>query len=83
MVGSVTLYGIVPAVPTAADFQELQCSPLYWLYAAQVGRGNPRELETEINQLTGVVSNGLFACRPADLLLLGTPEGVRELLPAR
>ena len=44
--------------------------------------GNPRELETEINQLTGVVSNGLFACRPADLLLLGTPEGVRELLPA-
>jgi ribose 5-phosphate isomerase A len=44
--------------------------------------GNPRELETEINQLTGVVSNGLFACRPADLLLLATPEGVRELLPA-
>jgi ribose 5-phosphate isomerase A len=27
----------------------------------------------------GVVTNGLFARRGADVLLLGTPEGVREL----
>jgi len=27
----------------------------------------------------GVVTNGLFAARPADVLLLGTPEGVKTL----
>ena len=40
---------------------------------------DPRGLESEINQLTGVVTNGLFARRPADLLLLAAPEGVRGL----
>ncbi len=35
-----------------------------------------RELETEINQITGVVCNGLFACRPADTALVGTSSGV-------
>jgi ribose 5-phosphate isomerase A len=40
---------------------------------------NPVELETQINQITGVVTNGLFARRPADVLLLGTSEGVRTL----
>ncbi len=40
---------------------------------------NPRELEARINQITGVVTNGLFALRPADVLLLGTPEGVKTL----
>jgi ribose 5-phosphate isomerase A len=39
----------------------------------------PVELETEINQIPGVVANGLFARRPADVLLLGTPEGVKTL----
>jgi len=39
----------------------------------------PVELETTINQLPGVVTNGLFARRGADVLLLGTPEGVRTL----
>ena len=29
--------------------------------------------------ITGVVTNGLFACRPADVLLLGTAEGVKTL----
>lgn len=37
---------------------------------------DPVSLESEINQLTGVVTNGLFACRPADVLLLGTEHGV-------
>lgn len=38
---------------------------------------NPVELETELNQITGVVTNGLFARRGADMLLLGTHSGVR------
>ena len=37
---------------------------------------DPVVLESEINQLTGVVTNGLFARRPADVLLLGTEHGV-------
>lgn len=40
---------------------------------------NPVELEAQINAIVGVVTNGLFAARPADILLLGTPEGVRQL----
>ncbi len=36
------------------------------------------ELEAAINQITGVVTNGLFAARSADLLLLGTEEGVKS-----
>ncbi len=39
----------------------------------------PLELETKINQIPGVVSVGLFAHRPADLLILGGPAGIREL----
>lgn len=39
----------------------------------------PEKLETELNQIPGVVTNGLFARRPADLLLLGTSEGLRTL----
>ena len=39
----------------------------------------PRKLEAAINQLTGVVTNGLFASRPADILLLGTEAGVKTL----
>ena len=40
---------------------------------------NPVELETAINQIPGVVTNGIFARRPADVLLLATPEGVRTI----
>lgn len=39
---------------------------------------DPRALETQINQIPGVVTNGLFALRPADLLLLGTANGVEK-----
>jgi ribose 5-phosphate isomerase A len=39
----------------------------------------PRDTETRINQITGVVTNGLFALRPADILLLATPAGVKTL----
>jgi len=40
---------------------------------------DPKGLEGEINQITGVVTNGLFARRPADVLLLGTAGGILSL----
>jgi len=40
---------------------------------------NPVTLEGEINQIVGVVTNGLFARRGADALLLGTRDGVKTL----
>jgi ribose 5-phosphate isomerase A len=40
---------------------------------------DPVKLESDLNQVTGVVTNGLFARRPADVLLLGTPGGVETL----
>ena len=39
---------------------------------------NPVALEETLNHLPGVVTNGLFARRPADVLLLGTDQGVKE-----
>lgn len=42
----------------------------------------PRQLEEKINNITGVVCNGLFALRPADLLIIGDATGVRNLRPA-
>ena len=40
---------------------------------------NPVELEQMLNDLVGVVTNGLFAQRCADVLLLGTPDGVKKI----
>ena len=37
---------------------------------------DPVALERDLNQLAGVVTVGLFAARPADLLLIGTASGV-------
>jgi ribose 5-phosphate isomerase A len=42
---------------------------------------DPASLEGEINQIVGVVANGLFARRGADLLLVGTDSGVDTLKP--
>lgn len=39
---------------------------------------DPRGLEEKLNAIVGVVCNGLFAHRAADILLLGTKQGVRE-----
>lgn len=39
----------------------------------------PRKIEEQINAIVGVVTNGLFALRPADLLLLGTADGVKTI----
>jgi len=44
---------------------------------------DPPGLEAELNNIAGVVTNGLFARRPADLLLLGTAEGVRQMAANR
>ena len=40
---------------------------------------NPIELEAKLNSVVGVVTNGLFADRPADVLLMGTSEGVKTI----
>lgn len=40
---------------------------------------NPIEMEREINQIAGVVTVGLFARRPADVALIGGPDGVRRV----
>jgi ribose 5-phosphate isomerase A len=38
---------------------------------------DPPALEADLNNIAGAMSNGLFAMRGADVLLLGTPEGVK------
>lgn len=44
---------------------------------------DPRGLEEQLNAIVGVVCNGLFAARPADVLLLGTKEGVQRIVNQR
>ena len=39
----------------------------------------PVKLENAINKLAGVVTVGIFANRPADVLILGTPDGARTV----
>jgi len=41
----------------------------------------PVKLETEINQIAGVVTVGIFGHRPADVLILGTESGPRTIVP--
>ncbi len=41
----------------------------------------PTRLEAELNNIAGIVAVGLFALRTADVLLLGTPDGVRAMRP--
>ncbi|MBE9515910.1 MAG: ribose-5-phosphate isomerase RpiA [Proteobacteria bacterium] len=40
---------------------------------------NPVEMEGKLNSIVGVVTNGLFAIRPADVLILGGKDGVTTL----
>jgi ribose 5-phosphate isomerase A len=40
---------------------------------------NPVEIEEKLNNLTGVVTNGLFARRPADVILMATQDGVETI----
>lgn len=39
----------------------------------------PSKLEAQLNNIAGVVTNGIFAMRPADVLLLGSAQGVRTI----
>jgi len=41
--------------------------------------GNPLEIENRLNQIPGVLTVGIFAQRSADILLIGSDSGVREL----
>jgi ribose 5-phosphate isomerase A len=40
---------------------------------------NPIDMEARINRIPGVVTNGLFAERPADILLIAGDAGVRQM----
>ena len=40
---------------------------------------DPVKLEAELNNIPGIVTVGIFAIRPADVLLLGTKDGVKKL----
>jgi ribose 5-phosphate isomerase A len=40
----------------------------------------PAKLEQQINNIAGVVTVGIFALRPADALILGTPQGPKTLM---
>lgn len=40
---------------------------------------DPLTLEKDLNALVGVVTNGLFACRAADTLIIGTQEGAKTI----
>ena len=74
----------------ARELVKLGCSPVY-REGVVTDNGNvildlydfmidaPKTIETNINNIVGVVTNGLFANRPADLLLLGTRDGVKTL----
>jgi ribose 5-phosphate isomerase A len=44
---------------------------------------DPAAMEAELNNIAGVVTNGVFARRPADVLLLGEASGVRTLSAPR
>jgi ribose 5-phosphate isomerase A len=41
----------------------------------------PMKMEQEINNIAGVVTTGIFAIRPADVLILGTEEGTKTIIP--
>ena len=38
---------------------------------------NPVEMEKELNNIAGVVTNGVFALRPANTVIVGTPDGAK------
>jgi ribose 5-phosphate isomerase A len=51
------------------------------LDVAGLAIADPAGLEERLNNIVGAVTNGLFARRGADVVLIGTPEGVRTLTP--
>jgi ribose 5-phosphate isomerase A len=51
--------------------------PILDVHGLQIA--DPVGMETKLNQLPGIVTNGIFALRRADLALMATTEGVRRL----
>lgn len=49
------------------------------LDVSNLALSDPQAMESALNQIAGVVINGLFCRRPADLLLVGEASGVREI----
>jgi len=74
----------------ARELQKLGGRPV-WREAVVTDNGNiildvfdlkitdPIAFEQQVNQITGVVTNGIFACRAADLVLVGTADGTKVL----
>ncbi len=74
----------------ARELVKLDCQPVYRdgfvtdngnvildLHGLEIEQ--PKDLENYLNNIVGVVTNGLFAQRGADIVLMGTPEGVVEI----
>ena len=74
----------------ARELVKLDCMPVYRegfvtdngnvildLHGLEVEQ--PKDLETHINNIVGVVTNGLFARRGANVVLMGTPNGVETI----
>ncbi|PJG85118.1 ribose-5-phosphate isomerase RpiA [Conservatibacter flavescens] len=40
---------------------------------------NPVEMEKELNNVAGVVTNGIFALNPANIVIIGTPDGAKVI----
>lgn len=47
--------------------------------AWQLNLDNPMQMESELNQIEGIVASGIFAKRPADIILVGKSSGVETL----
>lgn len=47
--------------------------------ASNLTIANPPELESRLNQIPGVITNGIFALRPADVLLISGESGIRRI----
>jgi ribose 5-phosphate isomerase A len=74
----------------ARQFLKMRCQPI-WREGFTTDNGNhildisgleianPLEMETRLNQIPGIVTVGLFANRPADILLVAGEKDVREL----
>ena len=74
----------------ARNLVELGGQPI-WREAFETDNGNwildvhglliedPRELESTINDIPGVVANGIFAQRRADIVILGSNDGIRRI----
>ena len=85
----------VEVIPMARSFVARKLSGLggqpVWREGFETDNGNvildvrnldlvdPAAMESDLNQIPGVVTNGLFALRNADLLLLGADDGIRRL----